>query len=453
MKIKKLISVLLALLLLAALFAPAAFAAGTVSGTLEAEGFTWSVENGVLTVAYSGETPAPMPDMPYDQDAGMYVQPWSEYIKAVRRIVVSGNVTAVGDGAFYNAWDCTEAVLPEGLERIGECAFQFATSLERIQLPSTLKEIAYSGFYASGITEIALPEGLTTLGRMAFGYCFSLAVAELPSTITSYARNVFLLCPRLYAVVNRSTGIAAFDQSENMVLAFDTVSHNERYVKYLDLELEVWQDFGYDENHEELVKRYNAFYGTDFSDIDALTNSFYAYYLPEALAGDYVTFYCLTGSAEQAFCEEHGLTYVLTDTGEPYCVHHITLNTLIEPTCTQNGYRGGAACLDCEKIFEAPEILPPKGHSPEVLPGFEPTCTACGATDGEVCSECGEILIARQAIPPLPHGDADGDGRCDGCGEPMETANEQKPGLFEEIRRVFATFIDRLLALFRKMFG
>ena len=200
------------------------------------------------------------------------------------------------------------------------------------------------------------------------------------------------------------------------------------------------------------MTRYNEAYGTSFTAIEEVQTDCRVG-LIDAPAGGYVTVYCNTGSAEQAFCEANGLTYVLMDSGEPYCVHHITLNTLIDSDCTQNGYRGGAVCLDCEKVFEAPEIIPPKGHVPVTLSGFAPTCTEYGATDGVVCDRCSEILTERQPIDPIPHADNDGDGRCDGCNVPMETASEQKVSFFEEIRIVFRTIIDRLLALFRRMFG
>ena len=54
------------------------------------------LENGTLTVNYSGETPAPMPDLPFDSDAYSPIQPWEAYIRDVTRIAVIGKVTRIG---------------------------------------------------------------------------------------------------------------------------------------------------------------------------------------------------------------------------------------------------------------------------------------------------------------------------------------------------------------------
>jgi hypothetical protein len=458
MKLKKQISVFLVLVITAMLFVPAAAAEPvSASGTLDAEGFTWTVENGTLTVSYSGETPAPMPDLPFDRDANAPIQPWGEYISNVSRIAVTGKVTRIGDNAFYNAWRCTRVDLPEGLEEIGECAFQCCSSLRRISLPSTLKTIGYSGFYCSGMEEISIPEGVTTVGRMAFAYCPKLSVADLPSTLQNYERNVFLLCQRLYAIVNRSNNVAVFDQTEGMVIAFDTVSHNERNAKYHDFEEDpiLFDACGRDDDAfmEEIVTRYNEAYGTSFTTIEEVQADC-SVGLIDAPVGGYVTVYCNTGSAEQAFCEEKGINYVLIDTGEPYCVHRITLNDYMAPSCTENGYRGGAVCMACEKVFEAPEIIPPAGHSPETLPAEEPTCTRTGLTEGSVCSECGTVLVEQTVIPAAGHKDENGDGMCDVCSHVLSEPDPEpeEETLFERIRRFAATIIDRLLALSRKLF-
>ncbi|MBQ9506787.1 MAG: leucine-rich repeat protein [Clostridia bacterium] len=460
MKLKKQISVFLVFITAALLFAPAAAADPVgASGTLDGEGlFTWAVENGTLTVSYNGETPAPMPDLPFDGDAYSPIQPWEAYIRDVTRIAVTGKVTRIGDNAFYNAWRCTRVDLPEGLEEIGECAFQFCASLRRISLPSTLKTIGYSGFYCSGLEEIAVPEGVTAIGRMAFAYCTKLSVADLPSTLHAFERNVFLLCQRLYAIVDRSNSVAVFDQTEGMVVAFDTVSHNERNAKYHDLEEDpiLYDACGRDDEAftAEIVTRYNEAYGTSFTTIEEVQADC-SVGLIDAPAGGYVTVYCNTGSAEQAFCEEKGVNYVLIDAGENYCVHRVTLNYYMEPGCTENGYRGGAVCMKCEKVFETPEIVPPKGHSPETVPAVPPTCTRAGLTEGSVCSECGAVLTEQTEIPAAGHRDENGDGVCDVCSHVLsEPDPEPEEGsLFERIRRFAATIIDRLLALFRKLFG
>lgn len=80
--------------------------------------------------------------------------------------------------------------------------------------------------------------------------------------------------------------------------------------------------------------------------------------------------------------------------------HKFAESTVIkEPTCTETGRESGR-CTVCNK--EAVNIIPASGHKMEnTVVVLEPTCTAEGKRQG-VCSVCGKKNL-EEAIPPTGH--------------------------------------------------
>ena len=70
--------------------------------------------------------------------------------------------------------DCTTVIVPEGVEVIGESAFELLSyDLEEVKFPTTLKRIEYQAFFAKNMKNIILPESLEYIGYQAFGSLFS----------------------------------------------------------------------------------------------------------------------------------------------------------------------------------------------------------------------------------------------------------------------------------------
>lgn len=138
---KKLLSILLVLSLMLALV-PAAFAAERVDGGYCGDGVTWVLnDEGGLTIAGSGQ----IRDYSETDPA-----PWKG--TAVKDVVISEGVTAVGAYAFA---DCTE--------------------IASVQLPSTLttlNERCFSG--CIGLISVKLPHALMTVISGAFADCLQL---------------------------------------------------------------------------------------------------------------------------------------------------------------------------------------------------------------------------------------------------------------------------------------
>ena len=77
-----------------------------------------------------------------------------------------------------------DGVRPAGLVTIGEDAFISCTSLEQIELPSTLKTLEDGAFQLSGLTSITIPESVTEIGAGAFQKTKALQTATIAGNPT-----------------------------------------------------------------------------------------------------------------------------------------------------------------------------------------------------------------------------------------------------------------------------
>lgn len=77
---------------------------------------------------------------------------------------------------------------------IQDGAFSYCSLLKNIELPSTLKEIGHDAFNNSGLTSINLPEGLEKIGWCAFGVCQNLKSINIPSSVKILERQTFDHC-------------------------------------------------------------------------------------------------------------------------------------------------------------------------------------------------------------------------------------------------------------------
>ena len=84
----------------------------------------------------------------------------------IKDITIPSSVKIIPAYAFPST--ITEVVLPEGLERIEEWAFDECNKITSIKLPSTIKFLGSSCFYGVPITQLELPEGIEELESGCF---------------------------------------------------------------------------------------------------------------------------------------------------------------------------------------------------------------------------------------------------------------------------------------------
>lgn len=99
-------------------------------------------------------------------------------------------ITRIGGCAFYNSWIVSSLVIPEGITEIGASAFEFCYNLTDVSLPTTLLSIGTHAFRScrnEAFTAFTIPASVTTLGHEILNDCINLqSITVLPTTPPSF---------------------------------------------------------------------------------------------------------------------------------------------------------------------------------------------------------------------------------------------------------------------------
>lgn len=99
----------------------------------------------------------------------------------------------------------TDFVCKEGVETIGNSAFEGHKELVKIQLPHTIKTIGDNAFANTGLTDVSFPESLQKLGEDAFCSCsLSAVVFEGKAPDGSSAFDGVKFTPSAYILVQKA---------------------------------------------------------------------------------------------------------------------------------------------------------------------------------------------------------------------------------------------------------
>lgn len=108
-------------------------------------------------------------------------------------VMIPSNIKAVSWFAFNNCSKLTQVQWHDGINELDNGAFQSCTALENIQLPKSLKRIAAGAFEKCvnlNFGELVLPEGLQWIGDVAFQDTKCNKVI-IPDSLESYGRHTF----------------------------------------------------------------------------------------------------------------------------------------------------------------------------------------------------------------------------------------------------------------------
>ncbi len=163
---KKLVTVLLALVMLMAFAVPAMAEEAATSGQC-GDNMYWSLDEttGTLTISGTGDMYTVVDGLEWEDEILWRPEWWN-----------NDNVKHI--------------VIEDGVEHLSNFAFRYNFYVESIRLPSTLKELPDLGVFASReiITQLTIPEGITTITGWPFGSpgntFMSIKELYLPSTLT-----------------------------------------------------------------------------------------------------------------------------------------------------------------------------------------------------------------------------------------------------------------------------
>ncbi len=124
-------------------------------------------------------------------------------------------------------------------------------------------------------------------------------------------------------------------------------------------------------------------------------------------------------------CTEAGSKYrVCTKCGEkcdtesiPAMGHIEVIDAAKDPTCTEKGLTEGKHCSVCNAVTVAQNDIPAKGHIEVIDAAKEPTCTEKGLTEGKHCSVCDAVITAQNDIPAKGHTEVTDAGKAATCTE------------------------------------
>ena len=117
------------------------------------------------------------------------------------RIDIPNSVKEIGWGAFRGCASLQSIDIPNSVTSIGANAFRYCTSLQSIDIPNSVTSIRKSTFFGcSSLVSIDIPNSVTSIGRGAFIGCTSLQSIDIPNSVTSIGTGAFSGCTSLQSV-------------------------------------------------------------------------------------------------------------------------------------------------------------------------------------------------------------------------------------------------------------
>ena len=123
------------------------------------------------------------------------------YVDGKGVIEFDGDVTIIGQCAFYGCSSLTSVTIPDSVTTIGLGAFYFCDSLTSVTIPDSVTTIEDNVFTCcSSLTSVTIPDGVTTIGYAAFDDCSSLTSVTIPDSVTTIGYAAFDDCSSLTSV-------------------------------------------------------------------------------------------------------------------------------------------------------------------------------------------------------------------------------------------------------------
>lgn len=143
----------------------------------------------------------------------------------LKEVVISQNVSKIGNSAFEGCTNLEKVTLKEGLITIGDKAFKDCSSLTGITMPATLQKIgAYAFENCTKLKTVKLNEGLLTIGKKAFYNCKALKQVKIPKSVLKIGSYAFAKCAAL-------TSFTFATDSQLMSMGTGVLSNDKKLTK------------------------------------------------------------------------------------------------------------------------------------------------------------------------------------------------------------------------------
>jgi len=124
-----------------------------------------------------------------------------EDVTTVQSIEIPSTVKYIGQRAFAKCTALTHIVFPPGIKTLSYAVLWDCESLEAFDIPDGVLTIEKGAFEeCQSLKRIVIPDSVTEIGRQAFSCCDELLQVHVPKSVTSIGRNAFAVCPKLTIV-------------------------------------------------------------------------------------------------------------------------------------------------------------------------------------------------------------------------------------------------------------
>lgn len=162
-------------------------ASGYCGGEGDGKNLTWTLDSeGVLTISGKGKM----------EHFNYYFNeiPWYESRGKILKVVINAGVTSIGGDAFYLCNNLTNITIPDSITSIESGAFEGCGSLTNVSIPGGITYIESHTFAdCHSLTSITIPDSVTDIEDYAFSGCSSLTSISIPSGVASIEDGTFTL--------------------------------------------------------------------------------------------------------------------------------------------------------------------------------------------------------------------------------------------------------------------
>jgi len=128
--------------------------------------------------------------------------------KSLTSIDIPDSVTDLGDRAFYECTSAASIHVPGSVREVKSMTFSACRAARAITIDEGVESIGEAAFQGSAVTELTLPGSIKTIGDFAFNNSKSLHTLKIPDSVTGIGKKAFASCNALLRI-HIGTGVAS----------------------------------------------------------------------------------------------------------------------------------------------------------------------------------------------------------------------------------------------------